>query len=134
MWQAVSLDEAAEARVIADPHHRGHTERAASANQQTRVAEVGHTGSASVSEKDALADAAPPEQQGGAAGVVDEASDPEMNSNRSDVVIATKAGDHSRYKALAPATIKAGVEEWLRRLHTDYIDHWLTAGQRPHEQ
>ncbi|ONI86979.1 alcohol dehydrogenase [Actinosynnema sp. ALI-1.44] len=42
--------------------------------------------------------------------------------NRDDVVIATKVGDHPDYFGIAPATIKAAVEESLRRLGTDHID------------
>ncbi|WP_033287925.1 aldo/keto reductase [Amycolatopsis jejuensis] len=42
--------------------------------------------------------------------------------NRDDVVLATKVGDHPQYKGVAPATIKAAVEESLRRLGTDRID------------
>jgi aryl-alcohol dehydrogenase-like predicted oxidoreductase len=46
--------------------------------------------------------------------------------NRSDIVVATKVGNHSQYKGLAPATIKAGAEESLRRLGSDYIDLYYT--------
>lgn len=46
--------------------------------------------------------------------------------NRDDVVIATKVGDHPQYLGLAPANIKAAVEESLRRLRTDYIDLYYT--------
>ncbi|NML53900.1 aldo/keto reductase [Streptomyces sp. R302] len=46
--------------------------------------------------------------------------------NRSDVVVATKVGHHSRFKGLAATTIKAGVEESLRRLGTDHIDLYYT--------
>lgn len=46
--------------------------------------------------------------------------------NRSEVVVATKVGAHPQYKGLAPTTIKAGVEESLRRLGTDYIDLYYT--------
>ncbi|MFD7168956.1 aldo/keto reductase [Streptomyces violascens] len=46
--------------------------------------------------------------------------------NRDDVVVATKVGAHPEYKGLAPTTIKAGVEESLRRLGTDYIDLYYT--------
>lgn len=46
--------------------------------------------------------------------------------NRSDVVLATKVGSHPEYKGLAAATIKAGAEESLRRLGTDYIDLYYT--------
>ncbi len=46
--------------------------------------------------------------------------------SRSDVVLATKVGLHPEYKGLAAATIKAGAEESLRRLGTDYIDLYYT--------
>ncbi|MGP9019573.1 aldo/keto reductase [Streptomyces sp. BR1] len=46
--------------------------------------------------------------------------------NREDVVVATKVGAHLTYKGLAPTTIKAAVEESLRRLGTDYIDLYYT--------
>ncbi|MEI5099147.1 aldo/keto reductase [Streptomyces sp. PmtG] len=46
--------------------------------------------------------------------------------NRSDVVIATKAGAHPDYKGLSAHTIKAAAEESLRRLGTDYIDLYYT--------
>lgn len=46
--------------------------------------------------------------------------------NRSDIVVATKVGHHSRLKGLAATTIKAGAEESLRRLGTDYIDLYYT--------
>ncbi|WP_030760203.1 aldo/keto reductase [Streptomyces griseus] len=46
--------------------------------------------------------------------------------NRSDVVVATKVGHHSRLKGLAATTIKAGAEESLRRLGTDHIDLYYT--------
>ncbi|MFH8489856.1 aldo/keto reductase [Streptomyces longisporoflavus] len=46
--------------------------------------------------------------------------------NRSDVVLATKVGAHPQYKGLSPNTIKAGAEESLRRLRTDYIDLYYT--------
>ncbi|MFD7290926.1 aldo/keto reductase [Streptomyces sp. NPDC059863] len=46
--------------------------------------------------------------------------------NRSDILIATKVGAHPRYKGLKAATIKAGVEESLRRLRTEYIDLYYT--------
>jgi aryl-alcohol dehydrogenase-like predicted oxidoreductase len=47
-------------------------------------------------------------------------------ANRSDIIIATKVGQHPEYKGLAPATIKAGAEESLRRLGSDYIDLYYT--------
>ncbi|MEV8318116.1 aldo/keto reductase [Streptomyces sp. NPDC059900] len=46
--------------------------------------------------------------------------------NRSDVVLATKVGAHPDYKGLSANTIKAGAEESLRRLRTDYIDLYYT--------
>lgn len=46
--------------------------------------------------------------------------------NRDDVVVATKVGDHPEYPGLAPANIKAAVEESLRRLRTDHIDVYYT--------
>nr|WP_042178804.1 aldo/keto reductase [Kibdelosporangium sp. MJ126-NF4] len=42
--------------------------------------------------------------------------------NRDDVVVASKVGDHPDYFGIAPATIKAAVEESLRRLRTGHID------------
>ncbi|ONF68964.1 aldo/keto reductase [Amycolatopsis keratiniphila] len=45
---------------------------------------------------------------------------------RDDVVVATKVGDHPRYKGLAPSNIKAAAEESLRRLGTDRIDLYYT--------
>ncbi|WP_405064054.1 aldo/keto reductase [Kribbella sp. NBC_01505] len=42
--------------------------------------------------------------------------------NRDQVVVATKVGDHPEYMGIEPATIKAAVDESLRRLRTDYID------------
>ncbi|MEU4346641.1 aldo/keto reductase [Streptomyces sp. NPDC023838] len=46
--------------------------------------------------------------------------------NREDVVVATKAGAHPRFKGLAAPTIKAAAEASLRRLGTDYIDLYYT--------
>lgn len=46
--------------------------------------------------------------------------------NRSDIVVATKVGGHSRLKGLSAPTIKAGAEESLRRLGTDHIDLYYT--------
>ncbi|MGW0909098.1 aldo/keto reductase [Streptomyces sp. NPDC002853] len=46
--------------------------------------------------------------------------------NRSDVVLATKVGAHPDFKGLSANTIKAGAEESLRRLRTDYIDLYYT--------
>ncbi|MGV9881775.1 aldo/keto reductase [Streptomyces sp. NPDC003006] len=46
--------------------------------------------------------------------------------NRSDVVVATKAGSHPEYKGLAASTIKGAADASLRRLGTDYIDLYYT--------
>ncbi|MFJ6579197.1 aldo/keto reductase [Streptomyces sp. NPDC091368] len=46
--------------------------------------------------------------------------------NRSDIVVATKVGAHPQFKGLSATTIKAGAEESLRRLGTDYIDLYYT--------
>ncbi|MFE9256025.1 aldo/keto reductase [Streptomyces sp. NPDC006879] len=46
--------------------------------------------------------------------------------NRAEVVVATKVGAHPQYTGLAASTIKAGAEESLRRLGTDYIDLYYT--------
>ncbi|MFI8824018.1 aldo/keto reductase [Streptomyces sp. NPDC053431] len=46
--------------------------------------------------------------------------------NRSDILVATKVGAHSRYKGLGATNIKAAAEESLRRLGTDYIDLYYT--------
>ncbi|MFB7937882.1 aldo/keto reductase [Streptomyces sp. NPDC127049] len=46
--------------------------------------------------------------------------------NRSDIVVATKVGAHSRLKGLSAPVIKAGAEESLRRLGTDHIDLFYT--------
>ncbi|QEV18912.1 aldo/keto reductase [Streptomyces alboniger] len=46
--------------------------------------------------------------------------------NRSDVVIATKAGAHPEYQGLAADTVKRAVDASLRRLGTDYIDLYYT--------
>ncbi|MEU8545072.1 aldo/keto reductase [Streptomyces sp. NPDC048717] len=46
--------------------------------------------------------------------------------NRSDILVATKAGSHADYKGLRPETIKAAAEQSLRRLGTDYIDLYYT--------
>jgi aryl-alcohol dehydrogenase-like predicted oxidoreductase len=43
-------------------------------------------------------------------------------SDRDDLVIATKAGAHPERKGLAPATVRASLEDSLRRLRTDCID------------
>ncbi|MBO2452644.1 aldo/keto reductase [Actinomadura barringtoniae] len=41
---------------------------------------------------------------------------------RDEVVVATKAGAHPKFRGLGAATVKAAAEESLRRLQTDYID------------
>ncbi|MFE6102849.1 aldo/keto reductase [Streptomyces laurentii] len=46
--------------------------------------------------------------------------------NRSDILVATKAGAHHRHKGLKPETVRAAAEESLRRLGTDYIDLFYT--------
>ncbi|WP_405937901.1 aldo/keto reductase [Streptomyces sp. NBC_00726] len=46
--------------------------------------------------------------------------------NRSDVVVATKAGALPGYKGLSAPTIKSAAEESLRRLGTDHIDLYYT--------
>ncbi|MET8560799.1 aldo/keto reductase [Streptomyces flaveolus] len=51
--------------------------------------------------------------------------------NRSDVVIATKAGQHPEYQGLSAANIKAAADASLRRLHTDYIDLYYTHFDKP---
>jgi aryl-alcohol dehydrogenase-like predicted oxidoreductase len=42
--------------------------------------------------------------------------------NRADVVLASKVGKKPGRQGLAPANIRAGIEESLRRLQTDYVD------------
>ncbi|WP_399926837.1 aldo/keto reductase [Streptomyces kanamyceticus] len=46
--------------------------------------------------------------------------------NRSDVIVATKAGAHPEYKGLAPDTIRRAADASLSRLGTDYIDLYYT--------
>ncbi|NLU68440.1 aldo/keto reductase [Streptomyces sp. HNM0574] len=46
--------------------------------------------------------------------------------NRDDIVVATKAGAHPQHQGLAPATLRAAVEDSLRRLRTDRIDLFYT--------
>jgi len=46
--------------------------------------------------------------------------------NRTDVVVATKVGDHPGRKGLAPANVKAAAEDSLRRLGIDRIDLYYT--------
>jgi aryl-alcohol dehydrogenase-like predicted oxidoreductase len=43
-------------------------------------------------------------------------------ANRADVVLATKVGRKPGREGLAPDNIRAGIEESLRRLQTDYVD------------
>lgn len=47
-------------------------------------------------------------------------------ANRSDIVVATKAGAHPDYQGLSAATIKGAAEQSLRRLGTDHIDLYYT--------
>jgi aryl-alcohol dehydrogenase-like predicted oxidoreductase len=42
--------------------------------------------------------------------------------NRDDIIIATKVGKNPGFDNLRPETIRAGIEESLRRLRTDYVD------------
>ncbi|MGW3498770.1 aldo/keto reductase [Streptomyces sp. NPDC001020] len=51
--------------------------------------------------------------------------------NRSDVVIATKVGQHPDHQGLTADTIKAAADASLRRLGTDYIDLYYTHFDRP---
>ena len=46
--------------------------------------------------------------------------------NRSEVLVATKVGNHPEHKGLTATNIKAAAEESLRRLGTDYIDLYYT--------
>ncbi|MET8558070.1 aldo/keto reductase [Streptomyces sp. NPDC004959] len=46
--------------------------------------------------------------------------------NRSDVVVATKGGALPAHKGLRAATVRAAVEDSLRRLQSDYIDLYYT--------
>ncbi|MEO3869906.1 aldo/keto reductase [Nonomuraea sp. B12E4] len=51
--------------------------------------------------------------------------------NRESIVLATKVGALEGRKGLAPATIRAAVEDSLRRLRTDYIDlYWAHVDDR----
>lgn len=43
-------------------------------------------------------------------------------ARRDDVIIATKVSQHPQHKGLDDATVRAGLEDSLRRLQTDYID------------
>ncbi|MFH8339717.1 aldo/keto reductase [Streptomyces sp. AM6-12] len=51
--------------------------------------------------------------------------------NRSDVVIATKVGQHPQYRGLSAANIKAAADASLARLGTDYIDLYYTHFDQP---
>jgi aryl-alcohol dehydrogenase-like predicted oxidoreductase len=51
--------------------------------------------------------------------------------NRSDIVVATKGGQHPDYKGLSAANIKSAAEESLRRLGTDHIDLYYTHRDDP---
>lgn len=51
--------------------------------------------------------------------------------NRSDVVVATKVGQHPEYRGLTAANIKAAADASLRRLDTDYIDLYYTHFDQP---
>ncbi|MFJ9870849.1 aldo/keto reductase [Streptomyces sp. NPDC101165] len=51
--------------------------------------------------------------------------------NRSDVVIATKVGQHPEYQGLTAANIKAAADASLRRLGTDHIDLYYTHFDKP---
>ncbi|OIJ92084.1 aldo/keto reductase [Streptomyces colonosanans] len=51
--------------------------------------------------------------------------------NRSDVVIATKVGQHPDHQGLTADTIKAAADASLRRLGSDYIDLYYTHFDRP---
>lgn len=46
--------------------------------------------------------------------------------NRSDVVVATKAGAHPDFRGLSAGTLKGAAEASLRRLGTDHIDLYYT--------
>ncbi|MFB8249708.1 aldo/keto reductase [Streptomyces sp. NPDC055952] len=55
----------------------------------------------------------------------------QARGNRSEVVVATKAGQHPDFQGLSAATIKAAADASLRRLHTDHIDLYYTHYDRP---
>ncbi|WP_141583781.1 aldo/keto reductase [Actinomadura sp. WMMA1423] len=50
----------------------------------------------------------------------------EARGNRDDLVIATKGGRHPEHQGLAAATMRAAVDDSLRRLRTDRIDLYFT--------
>lgn len=45
-----------------------------------------------------------------------------QRSNRDQVVVSTKVGNHPRFAGLSATTVTAALEESLRRLGTDYVD------------
>jgi aryl-alcohol dehydrogenase-like predicted oxidoreductase len=45
-----------------------------------------------------------------------------QRSNRDQVVVSTKVGNHPRFEGLSATTVTAALEESLRRLGTDYVD------------
>ncbi len=51
--------------------------------------------------------------------------------NRSDVVIATKVGQHPDFPGLSATNIKAAADASLKRLGTDYIDLYYTHSDKP---
>jgi aryl-alcohol dehydrogenase-like predicted oxidoreductase len=51
--------------------------------------------------------------------------------NRSDVVLATKAGRHPEYPGLSAGNIRAAADASLRRLGTDWIDLYYTHHDDP---
>ncbi|MFD8155624.1 aldo/keto reductase [Streptomyces sp. NPDC059720] len=55
----------------------------------------------------------------------------QARGNRSEVVVATKAGQHPDFQGLSAATIKAAADASLRRLRTDHIDLYYTHYDRP---
>ncbi|MEU8123383.1 aldo/keto reductase [Spirillospora sp. NPDC049024] len=50
----------------------------------------------------------------------------QSRGNRDDLVIATKGGRHPEHQGLAAATMRAAVDDSLRRLRTDRIDLYFT--------
>ncbi len=51
--------------------------------------------------------------------------------NRSDVVLATKVGRLEGYLGTARATVRAGIEQSLKRLQTDYVDLYYAHADDP---